>query len=93
MGYWVQENWVWNVVWTDVLTEAEAGSQPRNYRYFWISDGRTGERMIDDDGWHLAHTPGFFTVKTSYVSLLNSLVLQALDAETVQALKLLWLNK
>jgi hypothetical protein len=85
MGYWVRENWVWNVVWTAVLTEAEAGSAQK---LSLLLDQLRPNRGEDDQRW-LAHAPGFFTVKTS---LLNSLVLPALDAETIQALKLLWLN-
>ncbi|WJX81343.1 hypothetical protein P8452_64238 [Trifolium repens] len=85
MGYWVRENWVWNVVWTAVLTESEAGSAQK---LSLLLDQLRPNRGEDDQRW-LAHAPGFFTVKTS---LLNSLVLPALDAETIQALKLLWLN-
>jgi hypothetical protein len=88
-GSWDRDQWAWNIEWTTALSETE--SETTHDLLLLLDQFRLCRD--DNDRWRwLAHETDFFTVKTAYKSLLNSLDLPEIDTATVNALKSLWLN-
>jgi hypothetical protein len=75
--------------WATVLTVTEHGLA----RDLSLLLEQVQPRIGDDDRrrW-LPHAAGFFTVKSTYIARLYSLVMPTINSGTVQALKHLWLN-
>jgi hypothetical protein len=87
MGEWVRNDWRWNFAWSSDLSDNEKVSADE---LFLLLEHLRPSRDISDRRKWIPHTTGLFSVKSTYISLLNRLEMDALDSDTTLALKKLW---
>jgi hypothetical protein len=87
MGYWENESWKWNFGWTNALTNDELALF--HELSLLLDQVHPGVANSDRRRW-IPHAAGVFTVKSTYVHLLNKSGSEQLGPILEQALKKLW---
>jgi hypothetical protein len=87
MGVWDSNEWSWNFDWRSVLSETENASA---HELLLLLDHFRPRRDMGDRRKWIPHAAGMFSVNSAYVSLLNRLEMEAIDSNTLLALKKLW---
>jgi hypothetical protein len=87
MGEWVSNEWRWNFDWSSELTDNESVAAAD---FLMLLEHLRPSRDICDRRKWIPHEIGLFSVKSTYISLLNRLEMDALNSDTTLALKKLW---
>jgi hypothetical protein len=87
MCVWESNEWRWKFVWKIVLSDTEKASA--HDLLLLLEHFRPRRDLSDRQKW-IPHASGMFSVNFAYVSLLNRLVMEAIESNTMLALKKLW---
>jgi hypothetical protein len=90
MGKWVSNVWRWEFDWVNELSTAEVALL---HDLRMVLDHVQQSRDTNDRRKWIPHGAGLFSVQSAYSSLLEIFSLEALEPNTVHALKKLWITK